>query len=57
LVKLDNAVDVSAAYTLGAGDGFSTHTAGLSAKWVFCGGRRPLGAPIALLRPRNSKSD
>jgi outer membrane autotransporter protein len=35
LMKLDSGVDVSAAYTLGAGDGLSSHTAGLTAKLAF----------------------
>ena len=35
LINLDSGVDVSAAYTLGAGDGLSSHTAGLNAKWAF----------------------
>jgi len=35
LMKLDSGVDVSAAYALGAGDGLSSHTAGLNAKWAF----------------------
>ena len=34
-MNLDSGVDLSAAYTLGAGDGLSSHTAGLSAKWAF----------------------
>ncbi len=35
LINLDSGVDVSAAYQFGAGDGLSTHTAGLSAKLAF----------------------
>ena len=35
LMKLRNGVDLSAAYNLGLGDGLSSHTAGLTAKWAF----------------------
>jgi uncharacterized protein with beta-barrel porin domain len=35
LMKLRNGVDLSAAYNLGLGDGLSSHTAGLNAKWSF----------------------
>jgi uncharacterized protein with beta-barrel porin domain len=35
LIKLRNGVDLSAAYNLGLGDGLSSHTAGLNAKWAF----------------------